>query len=123
MPAVRAGRVSESAALATVLQAQGVTAAHTKAAPSEALLFGIAGGIGGAYWVFDYKEIPYPLLSVFTRHAWDSSRRFLEGACTRLGLTHTFKETTSVARAEKTLRDALAAGRSPIVWGCRAPWR
>ena len=83
---------------------------------SEALLFGVCGGIGFGYWVFEYKEVPYPLLSVFTRHAWDSAKRFTTGGLTRLGITYTDKETTAAGAAEKALLDALAAGRGPLVW-------
>src|SRR5688572_2393806 len=83
---------------------------------SEALLFGVCGGIGFGYWVFEYKEVPYPLLSVFTRHAWDSAKRFTTGGLTRLGISYTDKETTATGAAEKALLDALAAGRRPLAW-------
>ncbi|HET7770045.1 MAG TPA: DUF4872 domain-containing protein [Chloroflexota bacterium] len=106
----------ETASLALVLEGLGVTAPHTGAAPSEALLFGVCGGIGFGYWIFEYKEVPFPLLSVFTRHAWDSAKRFTTGGLERLGITHTDKETSSGPAAEKALLDALAAGRRPLVW-------
>ena len=83
---------------------------------SEALLFGVCGGIGFGYWIFEYKEVPYPLLSIFTRHAWDSAKRFTTGGLERLGIAHTDKETSSAGAAEKALLDALAAGRTPLVW-------
>ena len=83
---------------------------------SEALLFGACGGIGFGYWVFEYKEVPYPLLSVFTRHAWDSAKRFTTGGLERLGLSYADKETAAAGAAEKALIDALSAGRKPLVW-------
>lgn len=112
----RPGHLAESAALTTTLNALGVRASHTGAPLDEALLFGIAGGIGGAYWVFEYKGLGHPLFSLFTRHAWDSSRRFLEGACTRLKLAASFKETASSPAAERALLAALEAGRPVITW-------
>src|SRR5688572_8295343 len=87
---------------------------------SEALLFGVCGGIGFGYWIFEYKEVPYPLLSIFTRHAWDSAKRFTTGGLERLGITYTDKETSSGPVAEKALLDALAAGRRPLVWVSQA---
>src|SRR5687767_6229514 len=83
---------------------------------SEALLFGVCGGIGFGYWIFEYKEVPYPLLSVFTRPAWDRAKGFTTGGLGGLGIGYTDKETSASAAAEKALLEALAAGRTPLVW-------
>ncbi|HEY3062886.1 MAG TPA: DUF4872 domain-containing protein [Chloroflexota bacterium] len=106
------GHLAESSCL------RGLLAPHVVL--GEPLAFGIGGGIGAAYWVFEYKGLPAPLVSILTRFAWDSSQRFLEEGCRRLGATSIVKETGSATVAQRNLDQALADGRSAIVWVSRA---
>ena len=110
------GRHAETAAVKNVLARLGVIAPHTGEPFTEAMLLGIGGGVGGGYWVFEYKSHPDPLLSLFTRHAWYGPEVFLGALCERLGVLVVTKETTSARRAEKHLRDALGNGSPPIAW-------
>ena len=86
------GRHAESAAVANVLAFRGVLAPHTKEPFSEALLFGIAGGIGCGYFVIQgnlsfgalvavlaaYKDLASPWKELLTdrreplgiKHCW-----------------------------------------------------
>lgn len=105
------GHLAESASL------RGVLAPHAQI--SESMAFGIGGGIGAGYWLFDYKGLAAPLVQILTRHAWDSSRRFLQEACARLGLGATVKQTTSPAVAQRTLDQALVGGRPAVAWVSR----
>src|SRR5687767_10771357 len=102
------GLHAETATLANVLAWSGVTAPHTGAPLTESMLLGIGGGIGAGYWVFEYKAYPDPLFRVFTRHAWDSDRRFTTELCERLGVSLTIKETSSAKAAAGYLTEALA---------------
>jgi hypothetical protein len=49
---------SQTAALRNVLDFMGATAPHDDKPFSEALLFGIMGGIGAAYFTFEWREGP-----------------------------------------------------------------
>jgi hypothetical protein len=102
------GQHAETATLANVLAWSGVAAPHTGAPLSEAMLLGIGGGIGAGYWVFEYKNYPDPLFRVFTRHAWDSDRRFTSELCERLGVALVVKETGAAKAAAGRLMEALA---------------
>src|SRR4051794_34009116 len=62
-----AGVQHDSALLANVLRATGHQAPHTGEPWTEAMLAGLAGGIGFMYFVFEYKGHP-PTMTIVTRH-------------------------------------------------------
>ena len=111
------GRHAETAVLRNVLAAVGIVDPHTGQPFTEAMLLGVGGGIGAAYWVFEYKafRLAYPILSLGTRHGW-GSRTFLVRICDRLGIPVAVKETGAAKSADASLREALADGRPAIAW-------
>jgi hypothetical protein len=76
---------------------------------SEAMLAGLAGGIGFMYFVFSYTG-HHPTMTIVTRHHPDP---YLPAALRRTGVAHEIAHTTSVRKAEAALRTALAEG--PVI--------
>jgi hypothetical protein len=114
--AAAGGRQIEAAALRKVLAHLGVAAPHTGQPLSEALLFGIGGGVGMGYFVYESGE--YTSLFIATRITTEESARptFALNICERLGLGAAIQQSSSASAAEKKLAQALAAGQPPIVW-------
>jgi hypothetical protein len=100
---------SESAALAHVLGAMGVPL-------SEAMIFGIGGGPGAGYILWDFKEHNAKILVMGFHHLWNYPTRFYENLCARIGVRIAMPETGSRKAAEQTLNDALAAGKPALAW-------
>lgn len=104
------GRSPESAPLTNVLHALG-------ASYSETLVFGLAGGIGASYFVFEYKGAP-PNVFLGMRHGLYGSPNFLGNACRRIGAKPIFKETTSPGAAQKHLLELIEAGKPAVAYVC-----
>lgn len=81
----------ETTALRVLLANRGVIAPHSGALPSEALLFGVAGGIGAGVFAFRYESAS--TLFVGGRHLWQDGHAYAVGACERLGLPFEIHET------------------------------
>ncbi|MGQ0841174.1 BtrH N-terminal domain-containing protein [Actinokineospora sp.] len=110
-----------SALLRNVLAQRGVRAPHTGTPYSEAMLAGLGGGIGFLYAVFEYRDFPYPTMTVVAQH---HPEPFLPAALTRLGATHQATTTTSAKVAARRLAEALDAGLPAVCTVDRAglPW-
>lgn len=109
------GNVPATTALRILLAHAGVRAPHTGAPLSEAMLFGLAGGIGIGVCAFYYEKEQFASFFVAGRHRWYDDVAYLESVCGRMGLTPTKRETASAKAAEKQLRDALVDGPC-IAW-------
>jgi hypothetical protein len=110
------GRQIEVAGLRKVLAHIGVLAPHTGQPFGEALLFGIGGGVGLGYFVYESGD--YTALYIATRITTEESARpgFVLNICERLGVGATLQHSSSAPAAEKKLHQALAAGRPSIIW-------
>lgn len=109
------GHHTDTAGLRNILAYYGVIASHTKETPSEALLLGLGGGIGGGYFVFQYG--PNSTFWIGTRGIWYKvSGEFQTRILTRLGGKPEIKETHSRAKAAKNLDESLAAGDPVVTW-------
>ena len=107
------GRQVEAAALRNVLAHLGIVAPHTGEPFTDALLFGLGGGIGLSYFV--YASGDFTSLFLATRIT-TSPTGFVETMCTRIGAKATIQTASTPAAAEKKLKQALAEGRPPILW-------
>jgi hypothetical protein len=87
---------------------------HSNAAPSEALLLGLSGGITFGYFSFAYKGLD-PFVALLTRNTFDPFETMLD----RLGAVRTVKQTANAGRAEQNLLAALEAGGPALVWADR----
>lgn len=104
----------EVSGLAHLLSYAGIVSPQDRKPLTETMLMGIAGGVGGGYWLFEFGSEANVFIG--TRHLWQSPKLYLENACKRLGITPEFKETGGVKAAEKHLTDALDSGRPALVW-------
>lgn len=110
------GNVPATTALRILLRHAGATAPHTGAPWSEALLFGIAGGIGIGVFSFFYQREDIATFFAGGRHHWYDDRRYLVDALERLGMTPLVQETSGVRSAATQLRAALADHGPCIAW-------
>jgi hypothetical protein len=100
----------QSSLIAHVLEAQGVV--H-----SEAMIAGLAGGIGFMYAVFEYKDLP-PLMTIVAQH---HPAPWAPEALTRLNVSfeeqHSGKAAAGIAKLRKAGRPALiSVDRSRLPW-------
>jgi len=107
---------SEAGVLWSALGQAGVTAAGTGKPPSEALLFGIGGGIGLGYFVYESGD--YTSLFIATRITTNETPQagFLHTICERVGVKTEILTATSAVAAEKKLRAALDEGQPVLAW-------
>ncbi len=105
----------ETGTIRNVLDYQGVKAPHTSQPFTEAMLFGISGGIVAGiitgYFNFVYRDHE-PWLHFLTRNSLDPMGRLIE----RLGIPTQVKQTAKPDIALKNLTEALASGKPAIVW-------
>src|SRR5688572_9577533 len=109
----------ETGSVHNILAYQGLKMPHTKAAPSEALLLGLSGGITFGYFSFAYKGID-PHVALLTRNTFAPLERLFD----RLGVVRTVKQTTDPVKAENNLLAALENGQPALVWAdyCSLPY-
>jgi hypothetical protein len=105
------GRHWETGSIHNALALQGVVASHTGQPYSEALLFGVSGGIAFGYFTFEYKGY-LPHLVLLPRNTFDPFQTILE----RLGIAQDVRQTNKAEIAEKNLIEALESGLFPILW-------
>jgi hypothetical protein len=104
------GRVPATTALRVLLTHAGVHDPHTGAPFSEAMFFGIAGGIGIGACSFFYLKANFASFFLAGRHYWMDDLHYLTEAAKRFGLEPQVREATGAKAAEKHLREALAEG-------------
>ncbi len=121
MPATKAkfvhsaARNAESGALRNALANSGVTDPRNDKPFGEEVLFGIAGGIGAGYFMFQYKGLP-GWAFVHGRHLWQDNVSYFKNVCARLGVNAKFSESSGTKGAFDNLRKALEAG--PVIAWC-----
>jgi hypothetical protein len=114
------GRHPDTAALTRLLAAIGVTDPAGGRPLSEAMVLGIAGGIGFAYFVFEYEDLTTLYLGGRI-NPYVHKRDAAEAALTRLGVPFQVRRTSGPAAAERHLRTALDQGR-PVVATVDGAW-
>lgn len=106
----------ETAAVKNVLAYHGVKAPHTGEPFSEAMLFGICGGVGMCYilWEFKREGRTEPILVLAFCNKSNYPVKRLTNLCNRLNAKLTVKETSGKKLAEKHLAEALDRGQPAI---------
>ena len=102
----------------------GVAAPHTGRPLSEALCFGIAGGIAAGYSFC--PSIPgYDIgsgVSIVGRyHLFSTDGEFIRGFFERIGARLRIQETSGAKGAYRSLVEAIEAGKPGIVWSSPLP--
>jgi hypothetical protein len=110
------GNVPATTALRVLLTAAGVRAPHANQPFTEAMLFGIAGGIGIGMFSFLYEKEDFASFYVASRHDWANDVRYLTRAAERVGAGATVVETGGAKPAAQALAKALAGGHPCIAW-------
>lgn len=77
---------------------------------AETAVFGLSGGVGFMYFLFEYKGFP-PLMSFYCR-SWSLPWPMLERMLAHAGVVHEVVETSSAKAAEKALDAALDTGKT-----------
>jgi Domain of unknown function (DUF4872)/Butirosin biosynthesis protein H, N-terminal len=110
------GNVPAATALRIVSAAAGVVDARTGEPYSEAMVFGIAGGIGIGVFSFLYEKEDFASFFIGGRHRWHDDEAYLRAGAERLGLTPTVQESSGVTPAARMLRDCMASGTPCIAF-------
>lgn len=105
-----------TAALTKILQTKGVFNPTTNQPYSEALLFGIGGGIGIGYILFQFKHLPNPILVLGFRNQWNDAHAFLENLTQRLFFQVNFQTFETADEAQSSLQESLQGSDPAIVW-------
>jgi hypothetical protein len=106
----------ETATITNVLASQGLTAPHTGRPFSEAMLFGIAGGIGCGYILWEFKAHDAAILVMGFQYKWNYTTEFMQNLSDRLGVQATFLESAGAKKAEQHLGTALGNGQAAVAW-------
>jgi hypothetical protein len=110
------GSVPGATALRVLLTHAGVLRPDTGLPFSEAMTFGIAGGIGIGVFSFFYEKEGWANFFLAGRHLWHDHQEYLAQACSRLGLRPTVRETAGAQAAATHLREALQEHGVCIAW-------
>jgi Domain of unknown function (DUF4872)/Butirosin biosynthesis protein H, N-terminal len=110
------GNIPATTALRILLTNAGIQAPHTQQPFSEAMLFGIAGGIGIGVFSFYYEKEDIATFFIGGRHAWHDDRAYLQAAAERLGAQVHIQEAGGVKQAEEQLAQALDTYGPCIAW-------
>ena len=116
---LRGGLDPNSASVANVLAAQGVTSGLTGQPLSEALVLGVGGGLGAGYILWQFKALKAAtILTLGFSNQWQypSIPGWLGKTLERLGVQGELHETGGAVTARGTLDGILAAGDPAIVF-------
>ena len=110
------GKHPETATIANVLANQGFVSPHSGRPFSEAMILGIAGGLGCGYILWEFEKYDAAILVMGFQNRWNYTVDFMQNLCDRLGVSAEFQETGGQKTAQKQLEAALEAGIAPIAW-------
>ncbi|NJN18604.1 MAG: BtrH N-terminal domain-containing protein [Oscillochloris sp.] len=110
-PAHLPGSIPAATALRILLR-------HSGARPSlsEAMAFGIAGGIGIGVFAFYYEREDVANFFIAGRHRWHDDQAYLFGALERLGVRAIIRESGGAKAARRQLIELVAAHGPCIAW-------
>jgi hypothetical protein len=109
------GSVPGATALRSLLANAGLRADHDGKPYSEAMIFGIAGGIGAGVFSFHYAKENLSTFYIAGRHLWHDDLGYLRAAAQRMGAKVEVKETGGAKQAASQLDAALKQGPA-IAW-------
>ena len=105
-----------STALRLLLANNGIYDPHTGKPLSEAMAFGIAGGIGAGVFSFLYEKEDIATFFVAGRHLWQDDLAYLQHALARLGLSAIVRESTGKATAQAQLVELTHDAGPVVAW-------
>lgn len=109
-------RQSEAGSLRKLLKHLDIQSPDSAHPFTEPLLFGIGGGIGFAYFLFE-KQGTHPIFLGTRIHTKETERpEFLQTICSRIGVPALVQNSSSASAAASNMRRNLEQGRASIVW-------
>src|SRR3989304_2365820 len=111
-----AGNVPAATALRALLAHRGVRAPHTGQPFSEAMVFGIAGGIGAGVFAFRYEKEDFSSFFVAGRPLWEADLIYFQRAAGRFGAETQTQEATGAKKGLLQLKELLQAAGPVIAW-------
>ena len=115
-PSTYAGVIPIASAFRALLAHAGVRHPVTGQPLSEAMVFGLGGGIGAGVFAFHYAKEDFSSFFISGRHLWHDDLGWAKALAKRLGLTAVIKESTGAKAAETQLRELLEGGRPVLAW-------
>jgi len=110
------GNVPAATALRVLLAQRGVRAPHTGLPFSEAMVFGIAGGIGAGVFAFRYEKEDFSSFFVAGRHLWEDDLSYLQRAAGRFGVKTQTQEASGAKKGLLQLQELLQVAGPVIAW-------
>lgn len=107
------GIVPGATALRVLSANAGVLNPFTGRPLSEAMAFGIGGGIGAGVFAFHYEKEDFSSFFIAGRHLWQDEKSYLEQGFARLGLRSQINESGGAKAGLAALQSALKKG--PLV--------
>lgn len=110
------GNVPGTTALRILLTHLGARAPHTGEPFTEAMLFGLAGGLGIGVFSFYYEKEDHASFFLAGRHQWHDDEAYLKDAFTRFGLQTVVQESGGAKAAAQQLRTMLEQNGPCVAW-------
>jgi hypothetical protein len=110
------GSVPGATAFRVIATAAGHRSPRTGQPLSEAMTYGLAGGIGIGVFSFFYEKEDVATFFLAGRHLWHDHQAYLSNALTRLGLAPQIRESGTAKAAAAALREVLSDGRPCVAW-------
>jgi len=110
------GKIPAATALRALLAHRGVRDPHTGHPFSEAMVFGMAGGIGAGVFAFRYEKEDFSSFFVAGRHLWADDLSYLQHAAGRFGADTHVHEATGAKKGLLQLQELLQTGGPVIAW-------
>jgi len=106
----------ETATITNILASQGVVGLNNNKPLTEAMIFGIAGGLGCGYILWEFKAYNSAILVMGFQNRWNYPLEYTRNLCERLGLTAEFKATGGRKKAVKDLDESLNNQQPVVAW-------
>lgn len=110
------GNVPGTTALRILLTHHGLRAPHTGEPFSEAMLFGLAGGLGIGVFAFYYEKEDHASFFIAGRHQWHDDEAYLKDALARFGLQTVVQESGGAKAAAQQLRTMVEQYGPCVAW-------
>jgi len=107
---------AETASIKNILAFNGVKAPHSGKAYTEAMIFGIGGGLGATYILWEFQSHGYPSLVVGFRYKLNYDLQYMQGLAKRMGAESQVYETGGKKKALSLLEESLEKGLPAIAW-------
>ncbi len=105
-----------STALRILLANAGLADPHTGEPFTEAMVFGISGGIGAGVYSFHYEKEDFSSFFISGRHLWQDDLAYLEQASQRFRLRTAVRETGGAKAALGQLQEMIGTHGPAIAW-------